>query len=241
MIAGSRIGIGGREIYYYSEVTGTRYLTFPEFRGLGSLDDAGLRSHLAEISRHLGRRNAAGNPEVAFFGAGPGSLPRRLHPHRLRLPGSGAPAPTYEELVEKFRSAVRPVFLQDDPENARMEERHGGGAHRPGERAGDGADAPRAERGVLHADRVAARRPHRGRGAGARPGPGRRGGRRGERAPAGREVTQVHPQPRAGVRRPGVRERGPGDRLPLPPGRHAGAPRRLHRGVQAAPRPRRRS
>jgi hypothetical protein len=116
LIAGSRIGIGGGEIYYYSEVTGTRYLTFQEFRGLGSLDDAGLRSHLAEISRHLGRRNAAGNPEVAFFGTGPGLS--RSDFTRLDLASMDAALlrQAYEQLVQKFRSAVRPVLLQDDPE-----------------------------------------------------------------------------------------------------------------------------
>ncbi|HTO21702.1 MAG TPA: hypothetical protein VMQ10_04425, partial [Spirochaetia bacterium] len=72
MIERSRIGIGGREIYYYSEVLGTRYLTVQELEGLGSLDDEVLRAHLVEIARHLGRRNAAGNPEVAFFGTGTG-------------------------------------------------------------------------------------------------------------------------------------------------------------------------
>jgi hypothetical protein len=114
MIEGSRIGIAGGEIYYYSEVTGTRYLTCNELSGLGSLDDDGLRAHLGEISRHLGRRNAAGNPEVAFFGPGPG-ISRAdftrvdfwaLDPAGLRR--------THGELVEKFRAAVRPGLLHDD-------------------------------------------------------------------------------------------------------------------------------
>src|SRR5439155_8008901 len=52
MIAGCRIGIAGREIYYYNRTTGTRYLTYQEYCNLGKLDDADLRRHLAEIVRH---------------------------------------------------------------------------------------------------------------------------------------------------------------------------------------------
>jgi hypothetical protein len=135
MISESRIAIGGGEIYYYSEVTGTRFLTFSEFEKLGALDDNGLRSHLAEIARHLGRRNAAGNPEVALFCPGSGS-------GSAAGPGSAAdpePAPrisrsdftsidfatlgalslrqTYGGLAEKFRVAVHPDFRRDDPLN----------------------------------------------------------------------------------------------------------------------------
>ena len=117
MIEGSRIGIGGGEIYYYSEVTGTRYLTFPELRGLAFLDDDSLRGHLVEIARHLGRRNAAGSPEVAFFGAGPGLS--RADFTRVDFPAMDAAhlRQSFDALVEKFRSAVRPVFLRDDPQN----------------------------------------------------------------------------------------------------------------------------
>src|ERR1700690_2689997 len=72
MIRSSRIGIGGREIYYYGELTGTRFLTCQEFSALGSLSDQELGTYLVEIARHLGRRNAAGSPELAFFGTGTG-------------------------------------------------------------------------------------------------------------------------------------------------------------------------
>ncbi|MFA5190275.1 MAG: hypothetical protein WC740_06090, partial [Verrucomicrobiia bacterium] len=40
MILGSRIGVGGREIYYFNRETGSRLLTCQEFAALGSLDVA---------------------------------------------------------------------------------------------------------------------------------------------------------------------------------------------------------
>jgi hypothetical protein len=117
MIEASRIGIGGREIYYYGEMTGTRFLTFQELQGLGRLGDEELRSLLDEIGRHLGRRNAAGNPELAFFGTGTGIS--RADFTRIDFPalGSAALREAYGALVEKFRAAARPALVKDDPEN----------------------------------------------------------------------------------------------------------------------------
>ena len=40
MILASKIGIAGQDIYYYSKITGTRFLTYSEFSGLDSLDTA---------------------------------------------------------------------------------------------------------------------------------------------------------------------------------------------------------
>ncbi len=117
MIDASRIGIGGREIYYYSEVTGTRFLTCQEFEGLGLLDDAGLRTHLQEIGAYLSRRNAAGSPEVALFGTGAGLA--RAEFTRIDF-GGLAPADlrrVHGELGKRFRAAVRPALARDDPES----------------------------------------------------------------------------------------------------------------------------
>jgi hypothetical protein len=117
MIESSRIGIAGREIYYYGELTGTRFLTYQELQGLGRLPDAELRSHLTEIGRHLGRRNAAGNPELAFFGAGPGiSRADFTRIDFAALDAAGLRA-AYGGLVDKFRAGARPALLHDDPEN----------------------------------------------------------------------------------------------------------------------------
>jgi hypothetical protein len=49
MILSSKIPIGGRSIYYYSRLCGTRYLTHQQFTELGNLPDAELISHLLEI------------------------------------------------------------------------------------------------------------------------------------------------------------------------------------------------
>ena len=118
MIEGSRIGIGGREIYYYSEVTGTRYLTFTEFHALGSQDDEDLRLHLAEIARHLDRRNAAGNAEVAFFGRADGAGLSRKDFTSVDFRGLAhlSLRTTYDLLREKFRAAVPPSLQRDDPQ-----------------------------------------------------------------------------------------------------------------------------
>jgi hypothetical protein len=75
MIAASKIAIRGRELYYYSKTTGTRFLTIECFSELGSLDEAGLRRHLAEIREFSTGVNLHGRPEVAFFMAGRGFSP----------------------------------------------------------------------------------------------------------------------------------------------------------------------
>ena len=117
MIESSRIGIGGREIYYYGELTGTRYLTFQEFQGLGRLEDAELRSHLGEIFRHLGRRNAAGNPELALFGTGTGISRADFTRIDLHALDSAGLREAYDGILAKFRAAVKPALLRDDPES----------------------------------------------------------------------------------------------------------------------------
>ena len=70
LIAGSRIGIAGREIYYFGKAAGTRYLTCHEFAQLGTLDDEELRKYLVEIKTYSARINRLGLPEIAFFAAG---------------------------------------------------------------------------------------------------------------------------------------------------------------------------
>ena len=117
MVEGSRIGIGGREIYYYSEILGTRYLTVEELERLGSLDDEALRAHLVEIARHLGRRNAAGNPEVAFFAASTGISRSDFTRVDFSLLDAAELRRAHAELVQKFRAAVRPALLRDGLDN----------------------------------------------------------------------------------------------------------------------------
>ncbi len=113
MIASSRIAIHGNELYYYSQATGTRFLTYEAFAQLGGLGDSALRQHLAEIREFSAGVNRHGNPEVAFFMAGGGFSKADLAPHDFAAPDGEALKAVYESLREKFREAVLPEFRQD--------------------------------------------------------------------------------------------------------------------------------
>ena len=89
MIADSKIAIHGRELYYYSKTTGTRFLTYQSFAQLGALEETALRQHLAEIREFSAGVNRHGRPEVAFFMAGKAFLEGRLRRLRFRRPGCG--------------------------------------------------------------------------------------------------------------------------------------------------------
>ena len=114
-IRDSRIAIGGRPIYYYNAISGTRWLACQDFADLGRLGDDGLRAHLAEITRYSGARNARGNPEIDFFMA---------HDHFghddftainfAALSGAELTG-AFENLSRKFEAAVRPAFRAADP------------------------------------------------------------------------------------------------------------------------------
>lgn len=59
MIAASKIGIGGREIYYFNCGSGTRLLTYHQFCGLSDLPESELRS-FTRNSRQLHTAESAG-------------------------------------------------------------------------------------------------------------------------------------------------------------------------------------
>jgi hypothetical protein len=117
MISASKIGIAGREIYYYNNATGTRWLTHQEFASLGALDDEALRRHLAEIRQHCGMLNASCNPEVDFFVAGKAFLAEWI-----ALDFSAGDAETlrrtYGRLRDRFAELVPDDLRSDDPKNA---------------------------------------------------------------------------------------------------------------------------
>jgi hypothetical protein len=81
------------------------------------LEDIELRSHLTEIARLLGKRNAAGNPEVACFGAASGFLRSELNKVDFETLDSATLREGFNGLVEKFRMAIAPSLLRDDVEN----------------------------------------------------------------------------------------------------------------------------
>jgi hypothetical protein len=122
MIASSRIGIDGQEIYYYNKSCGTRILTCDQLATLGELNDEELRRHLVEIRSLAEKLNPAGYPEVRFF-MGDGGFTKldfeACDPATLDGPGLRA---AHLDLVQKFREAVGPAYCDDDLDN--IEWRH---------------------------------------------------------------------------------------------------------------------
>jgi len=115
MIAAARIGIGGRDIYYFNYATGTRFLTCEQFADLGSLDDGALRQHLLEIQEYCGCQNSLGNPEVQFF-ATDDVFRASFLTHDF--PNLDVPAlrDVHQTLVQQFRERVPADLRRDDPE-----------------------------------------------------------------------------------------------------------------------------
>jgi hypothetical protein len=117
LIAGSRIGISGREIYYFGKATGTRFLTCHEFAQLGTLDDEELRKYLLEIKTYSARTNRLGCPEISFFAAGPGFSKAALAPHDFAAADAPGLRAAYLALRQCFQQEVRLELQRDDPEN----------------------------------------------------------------------------------------------------------------------------
>jgi hypothetical protein len=115
MIAASRIGIGGDEIYYYNKVSGTRYLTCQQFADLAELGEPGLRRYLAEIREFSAKTNPQGNRELDFFMAGKLFSAADFAPHDFAALGAVELADVFEALRQKFCDAVDLEFRQDDP------------------------------------------------------------------------------------------------------------------------------
>jgi hypothetical protein len=113
----SRIGIGGLPIYYYSAMTGTRYLTVQEFIGLGTLDDEELRLHLAEIRDYASRLNRFGSREIAFFGADKSFGPEAFAGRDFENGGQDELHAWHAELAERFCRAVPQRLHNDQVEN----------------------------------------------------------------------------------------------------------------------------
>jgi hypothetical protein len=117
-ISSSRVGVRGRAIYYYNAVHGTRLLTWAQFASLQGLPDDELRSHLIEIAELIDHHNARGWPEMEFFTAG-GSLDLG---DLLRADFAGMSSDTlraaYDQIRQRFESAVPTELRDDDPEHA---------------------------------------------------------------------------------------------------------------------------
>lgn len=116
MIMTSMIPIGGRSIYYYSQLYGTRYLTFQQFSELGNLPDAELAAHLLEIRDFSGRYNRMGRPEISFFATN-GKFTTADFP---QCDAANMTADNvrhcYETLKTRFAQVVRPDLKEDNPD-----------------------------------------------------------------------------------------------------------------------------
>jgi hypothetical protein len=114
LIQDSKVPIGGRCIYYYNRVTGTRHLTYQEFAGLRDLDPPALAAHLQEIAVHSVHRNRLGNPEVDFFAAAPSFGAPDLAGIAFTTLSPADLARKYDALQERFHAAVEPACRRDD-------------------------------------------------------------------------------------------------------------------------------
>jgi hypothetical protein len=114
MVLGSRIGIGGREIYYYNRESGTRFLTCQEFAGLGALDEAERRRLLTEIKTGSAQINRLGHPEIAFFMAGKTFGAADVAPFDFAVMPPEQLQMAFEALRKRFTDAVPSDLRQDD-------------------------------------------------------------------------------------------------------------------------------
>jgi hypothetical protein len=114
MIAASKIAIRGGELYYYSKATGTRFVSYEGFAQLGTLNEAALRQHLAEIREFSAGINRQGRPEVAFFMVSDGFGKADFAPCDFATLDAAALPAVYETLRQKFHDAVAPEFRHDD-------------------------------------------------------------------------------------------------------------------------------
>jgi len=117
MIIRARIGIGAKEIYYFSPRTGTRLLTYHEFARLGVLDEDSLRRQLSEIKDYSARYNRLGCPEIGFFAADKSFSKRSLAACDFDSLRGEQLRRTYESLRQAFCEGVPPHLRIDDLED----------------------------------------------------------------------------------------------------------------------------
>ena len=117
LIQGAKIAISTRDIYYYNNRRGTRWLTCQEFAALANLQDDELRHYLLEIRQYCGMVNRLGNPEVAFFVAGESMAAAWSGLDAAAFAGEVLRV-TYAQLRDRFLDLVPPELRQDDFQNA---------------------------------------------------------------------------------------------------------------------------
>jgi hypothetical protein len=113
MVRASRIAIGQLPIYYYSAVTGTRYITYQDFASLAALPPATLALQLQEIRDYSARLNRLGYRELDFFGASKAFNRDLFDGIDLLNATPDQLTALHENLRARFHSAV-PAELRDD-------------------------------------------------------------------------------------------------------------------------------
>ncbi len=117
LIENAQVAIHEQPVYFFNRYTGSRYLTCGAFTALGRLEDESLARQLREIAVYSARQNRNGYPEIDFFAADPARFGSASfqEPDLARLAGPERKE-AYRQLLGRFRGAVEPDFLQDDPE-----------------------------------------------------------------------------------------------------------------------------
>ncbi len=123
MIPASRMALNGREIYYYSQSTGVRYLTCQEFAALDNLDDTEFCQHLVEIQRFSGQARARGQAEIVFFAADASFTQADFAGYDFVAMDTAERRAVFKKLLDKFVRAVAPELRRDDLEIAEWRNR----------------------------------------------------------------------------------------------------------------------
>ena len=117
MIRAASLPMGGRAIYYYSQLTGTRYITYAQFCELGQLPDSELFAQLRDLRNYFTRYNRLGQPEVAFFAVNPSLRADRFPEQEIECMSTETVRRCYEAIQTRFKDAVPPALRDDNPAN----------------------------------------------------------------------------------------------------------------------------
>ena len=117
MIRAASLPMGGRALCYYSQLTGTRYITYAQFCELGQLPDGELFVQLRDLRDTFTRYNRLGQPEVAFFALSPNFRADRFPKREIASLSAETVRPCYEAIRTGFEAAVPPPLRDDNPAN----------------------------------------------------------------------------------------------------------------------------
>ncbi|MGC8744478.1 MAG: hypothetical protein ACP5T0_11430 [Verrucomicrobiia bacterium] len=116
-IKSSKTSISCGQIYYYNMITGTRFLTYENFAALATLPDENLAKHLEEIKIYSNKVNRLNYPEIAFFQTDQSFTPKALANYDFLKMSSEELRKVYEELRQRFESAVKPEMRYEAFDN----------------------------------------------------------------------------------------------------------------------------